>query len=116
MRRLWFATLLCISLLCACASLLVPAAPASGAETALNAKTSWIGNTFGFGDGTWTQINITALALTPDGKVYTDSPWDECGAEASVYQNGRSLGYADSTHGWGNGGGNAVAVNRKLVK
>jgi hypothetical protein len=57
-----------------------PTAPAAGAETALNAKTSWIGNTFGFGDGTWTQINITALAVTPDGKVYTDAPWDESGA------------------------------------
>ena len=85
------------------------------AETTLNAKTSWLGNTFGYGDGTWTQINITALAVTPDGKVYTNAPWDESGAEASVYQNGKVIGVAGSTHGWGNGGGNAVAVNRKYV-
>ena len=46
------------------------------AEPALNVQTSWIGNTFGFGDGAWTQINITALAVSPDGKVYTNAPWD----------------------------------------
>lgn len=56
----------------------------ASAETVLNAKNSWIGNTFGFGDGTWTQINITAIAVTPDGKVYTNAPWDESGAEASI--------------------------------
>ncbi|TDN70083.1 hypothetical protein B0G77_3532 [Paraburkholderia sp. BL10I2N1] len=96
-------------------ALLCVASQVVSAETALNAKTSWIGNTFGYGDGTWTQINITAIAVAPDGKVYTNAPWDESGAEASVYQNGRMLGFAGGTHGWGNGGGNAVAVNRKYV-
>ena len=43
--------------------------------TVLQARTSWIGNTFGFGDGVWTQINITAIAVTPDGRVYTNAPW-----------------------------------------
>ncbi len=85
------------------------------AQTVLNAKTSWLGNSFGFGDGSWTQIDITAIAVAPDGKVYTNAPWDESGAEASVYQDGKMLGFAGGTHGWGNGGGNAVAVNRKYV-
>ncbi|MGF6967573.1 hypothetical protein OKW43_004601 [Paraburkholderia sp. WC7.3g] len=85
------------------------------AETALNAKTSWLGNSFGFGDGGWTQINITAIAVTPDGKVYTNAPWDESGAEASVYQDGKMLGFAGGTHGWGNAGGNAIALNRKYA-
>ena len=84
------------------------------AEPALNVQTSWIGNTFGFGDGAWTQINITALAVSPDGKVYTNAPWDESGAEASVYQNGKMLGFAGGTHGWGNSGGNAIAINPNL--
>jgi hypothetical protein len=70
------------------------AALAASGETVLNAKTSWIGNTFGFGDGTWTQINITAIAVAPDGKVYSNAPWDESGAEASTYQNGKMLGFA----------------------
>jgi hypothetical protein len=88
---------------------------AASAETVLNARTSWIGNTFGYGDGTWTQINISDIAVSPDGKVYTNTPWDESGAEASVYQNGKMLGFAGGTHGWGNSGGNAVAVNGKYV-
>ncbi|CAG4892557.1 hypothetical protein R52603_01444 [Paraburkholderia saeva] len=83
------------------------------AENVLNAKTSWIGNTFGFGDGTWMQIDIAAIAVSPDGKVYTNTIWDESGAEASIYQNGKVVGLAGDTHGWGNLGGTAVAINRK---
>ncbi|WP_374729444.1 hypothetical protein [Caballeronia calidae] len=81
----------------------------------LDAKSSWIGNTSGFGDGTWTQINITAIAVAPDGRVFTNSPWDESGAEASVYRDGKMLGFAGGTHGWGGSGGNAVAVNSHHV-
>ena len=88
---------------------------AASAETVLNAKTSWIGNTFGYGDGTWTQINITAIAVAPDGKVYTNAPWDESGAEASTWQNGKMLGFAGGTHGWGTGGGNAIALNHRYA-
>ncbi|RFU48214.1 hypothetical protein D0B32_09095 [Paraburkholderia sp. DHOC27] len=91
------------------------AASAASAETALNAQTAWIGNTFGYGDGSWTQINITAIAVTPDGKVYTNAPWDESGAEASTYQNGKMLGFAGGTHGWGTAGGNAIALNHRYV-
>ena len=107
MARLSFAKLLVVWLSFA--------ACVASAETVLNAKTSWIGNTFGFGDGTWTQINITAIAVSPDGKVYTNAPWDESGAEASTYQNGKMLGFAGGTHGWGAGGGNAIAVNQHYV-
>ncbi|WP_459708739.1 NHL repeat-containing protein [Paraburkholderia sp. 2C] len=117
--------------LCVCASLIAisgacgqdrgqnrgqdPAQESPGGAAALSAQTSWIGNTFGYGDGTWTQINMTAIAVAPDGKVYTDAPWDESGAESGVYQDGKMLGYANGTHGWGNGGGNAVAVNRRYA-
>lgn len=84
-------------------------------DNLLPATTSWIGNTFGFGHGTWTQIDITAIAVSTDGKVYTNSPWDESGAEASVYQDGRQLTFAGGTHGWGRTGGDAVAVNARYV-
>ncbi|OTP70482.1 hypothetical protein PAMC26510_25380 [Caballeronia sordidicola] len=93
-----------------------PAYPAYVAPaTVLQARTSWIGNTFGFGDGAWTQINITAIAVAPDGRVFTNSPWDESGAEVSVYKNGKVLGRADGTHGWGHYGGNAIAINKRYV-
>lgn len=84
-------------------------------ENVLPATTSWIGNTFGFAHGKWTQINISAIAVSPDGKVYTNSPWDESGAEASVYQNGQQLDVAGGTHGWGRTGGDAVALNSRYV-
>ena len=32
----------------------------------LNVTTSWIGNSFGNGQGTWMQINVTAIAVTPE--------------------------------------------------
>ncbi|MGN4073952.1 hypothetical protein ACS0ZK_17860, partial [Burkholderia gladioli] len=85
------------------------------AETVLDATTSWIGNTYGYGDGSWTQIDIRAIAVTPQGKVYTNAPWDESGAEASVYQDGKMLGFAGGTHGWGNAGGSAIAVNDRYA-
>ncbi len=81
----------------------------------LDATTSWIGNTYGYGDGSWTQIDIRAIAVTPQGKVYTNAPWDESGAEASVYQDGKMLGFAGGTHGWGNAGGSAIAVNDRYA-
>jgi hypothetical protein len=81
----------------------------------LHVRTSWIGNTHGFGGGTWMQIDIAAIAATPDGLVFTNAPWDESGAEVSVYKDGKVLGYADGTHGWGNHGGNAIALNQRYV-
>ncbi|WP_254367127.1 hypothetical protein [Paraburkholderia sp. NMBU_R16] len=84
-------------------------------DNVLAATTSWIGNTFGYGHGMWTQIDITSIAVSPDGKVYTNSPWDESGAEASVYQNGKQLEFAGGTHGWGRSGGEAVAINSRYV-
>ncbi|HTH58857.1 MAG TPA: hypothetical protein VL689_01725 [Paraburkholderia sp.] len=81
----------------------------------LPVKTSWIGNTYGYGDGAWTQIDITSIAVTRDGKVFTNAPWDESGGEISAYQNGKMLGFAGGTHGWGGSGGNAIAVNSHYV-
>ncbi|BAN28009.1 NHL repeat-containing protein [Caballeronia insecticola] len=109
MRRTGF--FLCIALGLSLSVTHAEAAP----SRVLDAKSSWIGNTFGFGNGAWTQINITAIAVAPDGRVFTNSPWDESGAEASVYRDGQMLGYAGGTHGWGAAGGNAVAVNSRYV-
>ncbi|CAN7627086.1 hypothetical protein LJR230_004594 [Trinickia sp. LjRoot230] len=128
-------TAVVIGICAAVAGLSARAAENGEAEKSLSVTTSWIGNTFGFGarsaapgsaapgnaapgnsgQGSWTQINITAIAVSPDGKVYTNSPWDESGAEASVYQNGKQLSFAGGTHGWGRAGGDAVAVNKRYV-
>ena len=81
------------------------------AQSQLNYTTSWIGNTFGFGNGTWVQQDIQSISVAPNGTVYTNSPWDESGSEIAAYQNGNKLAIAGNTHGWGAAGGDAVAVN-----
>lgn len=88
---------------------------AQEAPPVLSARTSWIGNTFGFGDGTWMQINVSAIAVAPDGRVFTNTPWDESGAEISVYQNGKVRSVAGGTHGWGHTGGYAIALNSRYL-
>src|ERR1700761_6605056 len=85
------------------------------AQTRLNATTSWIGNTFGFGDGKWTPIDINAIAVAPDGTVYTNTVWDESGAESSIFKDGDMLGSVGDTHGWGYLGGKAIAINGKYA-
>ncbi len=86
------------------------AAP-SHAQTTLNYTTSWIGNTLGFGAGTWVQLDVQALAATATGTVFTNAPWDESGAEISALKAGNVTAVAGETHGWGNTGGDAVAAN-----
>ncbi len=81
------------------------------AQTSLKYTTSWIGNTFGFGDGKWVQLDVQALAVGQDGTVYTNAPWDESGSEIGAYKAGTKVGFAGQTHGWGNAGGDAIAVN-----
>ncbi len=77
-------------------------------------KTSWIGNTFGGGDK-WVQNNIEAMYVAPNGKVYTNSIWDEAGREAGIYQDGDVIGALKDTHGWGRVGGKAITANSKYV-
>src|ERR1700677_2682189 len=81
------------------------------AQSQLTYTTSWIGNSFGFGDGKWMQQDIQSINVTPNGTVYTNSPWDESGSEIASYQNGNKLAVAGNTHGWGAAGGDAVATN-----
>ncbi|KXU85914.1 hypothetical protein CR51_39525 [Caballeronia megalochromosomata] len=88
---------------------LAPQAGAAGAQ--LSYTTSWIGNTFGFGDGKWMQQDIQALRVASDGTVYTNSPWDESGAEIAAYRNGDRIAVAGATHGWAAAGGDAVTSN-----
>lgn len=102
------ATIAALSIIAA-ASAQTPSVPV------LPARTSWIGNTFGFGDGKWMQIDVSAIAVAPDGRVFTNAPWDESGEEIGVYRDGKALGPAGGTHGWGHGGGRAIALNGKYV-
>ncbi|WP_265594219.1 hypothetical protein [Haloferula sp. BvORR071] len=98
-------------------SLLLMAGPASAAEftsPALPAVSSWIGNSYG-GAQKWVQQDIAAITVTPDGTVFTNVEWEEGGGNVGEYRDGELIGYAGHTHGWGNGGGKAVAANSKYL-
>ncbi|CAB3801578.1 hypothetical protein [Paraburkholderia caffeinilytica] len=87
---------------------------ASG-QSQLSYTTSWIGNSFGFGDGKWMQQDIQAISVGADGTVYTNAPWDESGSEIAAYRAGDKIAVAGSTHGWGAAGGDAVATNHTYL-
>lgn len=81
----------------------------------LHYRTSWLGNSYGGADGKWVQDWVEAMYVTPNGTVYTDAFWDEGGREVGVYRNGKVIGIAEHTHGWGMTGGGAVAANDKYL-
>src|ERR1700682_552456 len=87
----------------------------AAAQAQLNYVTSWIGNSFGFGDRKWVQLDVEAISVAPDGTVFTDAPWDESGSEIGAYKGGDKLAVAGNTHGWGNAGGDAVASNHSYL-
>ncbi len=80
----------------------------------IEAVTSWIGNSYG-GAKKWVQQDIHAMAVTPDGTIFTNVEWDEAGGNAGEYRDGELIRYALHTHGWGNQGGEAVAANSRYV-
>ncbi|CCH66193.1 FIG00877330: hypothetical protein [Richelia intracellularis HH01] len=75
---------------------------------------SWIGNSFGGGDK-WVQIKIEDMQVDGEGKVYTNSIWDEAGREVGIYHNGNIIGKAEDLHGWGRHGGKAIAIDKKHI-
>lgn len=82
----------------------------AAACAALDYRTSWLGNTLGFGSGRWVPNAVEAIAVTPEGMVLTNTEWDEAGGEITVIRDGKVLGVGDHTHGWGNFGGDAIAL------
>lgn len=98
-------------------ALLFPVAAISAQEftsARIDAVTSWIGNTYP-GAKKWVQQDIHAMAVMPDGTVFTNVEWDEAGGNAGEYRDGELIRYALHTHGWGNSGGEAVAANSQYV-
>ena len=79
----------------------VAAGPATAAAAV---TTSWLGNSLPGGDpgvpgSSWVQNTVSAMVVDRDGTIFTNSPWDEGGAEAGVYREGRMVGRLDATHG-----------------
>ncbi|MEZ0604568.1 hypothetical protein ACAX43_20770 [Paraburkholderia sp. IW21] len=90
-------------------------ARAAAAHPSLSYRTSWIGNTWGYADHRWMQIDVQALAVTPHGDVFTNAPWDEGGGEIGQYRDGQLVRHGGESHGWGMMGGDAIAVNDEYV-
>jgi len=77
-------------------------------------KTSWLGNTIGRGK-LRVQNNVEGMYVVPDGTIYTNSHWDEAGAESSIYKDGKPIASLEDTHGWNRGGGQAIAVDQNYI-
>jgi hypothetical protein len=75
---------------------------------------SWLGNTLP-GAEAWVQQDIRAMAVAADGTVYANVEWDEAGREVGVYRDGKVIGRAGHTHGWGYAGGRAIAFDDRYV-
>ena len=99
---------------------LVAVGAAGPAAATATVTTSWLGNSLPGGDpgvagSEWMQNTVSAMAVDRDGTIFTNSPWDEGGAEAGVYREGRMVGRLDATHGWSRGGGVAIAIDSRFV-
>ena len=103
-----------------CTLLLIIMTPLVAHAQSLNYTTSWIGNTFGGGHAPGTprkhvSLATDALFVAPDGTCYTNTFWDEDGAEVAIYKNGDAIGSAGHTHGWGYNGGTEVTANSRYL-
>jgi hypothetical protein len=77
-------------------------------------ETSWLGNTIGKGK-LRVQNNVEAMYVTTNGKIYTNSYWDEAGGEAGIYKDGKVISFLEDIHGWNRLGGKAVTANSKYI-
>lgn len=92
----------------------------------LDATTDWIGNTWGgnnpsFPNNTMLHVplDMNSIYVTPDGRVFTNTPWEEGGRALSVFdKNGRMISLLNDTgdsQNWEEGVGNAVASDGKYI-
>lgn len=78
-------------------------------------EVSWVGND-GCGNPEWVPQDIDDLCVTPEGDVFTNVGWEEGGGNVARFAaDGSWCGAARHTHGWGYGGGEAVAANAVYV-
>ena len=81
----------------------------------LDYEVTWVGNDSN-GKPEWVLHNIEAYIVTEDGDQFTNVFWEEGGGNVMTFNSdGIWGGAAKATHGWGNGGGEAVAVNSKYA-
>jgi len=99
-------------------------ADSSGDPNTLDYTVSWIGNTLP-GNGTEPNsalqhipIDMDGIYATPDGKVYSNTTWDEGGRPASIFKDGKlisPLNALNNSPNYQNGGGDAIAADGKYI-
>ncbi len=83
--------------------------------TELPCEVSWVGNDLN-GNPAWVLQDIDDLCVTPEGDVFTNIGWEEGGGNVMHFdREGAWQGAAMHTHGWGYGGGAAVAANTRYI-
>jgi len=92
----------------------------------LHATTDWIGNTYGGNDPSFPNntlfhvpMDMNNIYVTPDGKVYSNTDWDEGGRAVSVFnKNGQMISRLNDLNdspNWDNATGNAVASDGHYI-
>ncbi len=95
------------------------------AEDTFEYTTSWVGNTFGGNDPNppnqtmkHVPLNMESIYVSPDGRVFTNTGWDEGGRPVSIFKDGRlisPLNNQNNSPNWRNAGGGAVAADDKYI-
>src|SRR5437016_4898321 len=85
------------------------------AGPAINYTASWVGNSLPGNSANAMQGAILDAYVSTDGIMYTNTVWDEAGAEAGIYKNGARIANPSHTHGWGTLGGGAVTANSRYL-
>lgn len=89
----------------------------------LDYTSSWIGNSLP-GDGTSPHarqavpLDADSIYATPDGKVFTNTTWDEGGRAVSIFKDGKlisPLNDLNDSPNWSEGGGDAIAADSKYI-
>jgi hypothetical protein len=108
-----------------------PAAPTQATQpvkadsdpNTLDYTSSWIGNSLP-GNGTTPHarqaipLDADSIYATPDGKVFTNTTWDEGGRVVSIFKNGKLISPLDDLNNspnWSEGGGDAIAADSKYI-
>lgn len=77
--------------------------------------TTWLGNSIIDGRSHVPQA-FDGLFVLPDGRVLTNTPWDEGDAEVTEFDtDGKIINVAAHTHGWGYDGGSCITANKQYV-
>jgi len=99
-----------------------PAATDSDPNT-LDYTSSWIGNSLP-GNGISPDarravpIDADSIYATPDGKVFTNTTWDEGGRVVSIFKDGKLISPLNDQGGspnWSEGGGDSIAADSKYI-